>query len=49
VTNQGCYDFAVAQGITPANLYKWNTVLGPNGENCGTSFWFGEYYCVGSS
>ncbi|RKU41544.1 hypothetical protein DL546_001268 [Coniochaeta pulveracea] len=48
-TNQGCYDFAVAQGITQANLYKWNPVLGPNGENCGTQFWYGEYYCVGSS
>jgi hypothetical protein len=48
-SGQGCYDFAVAQGITPANLYTWNSVLGANGENCGSSFWFGEYYCVGVS
>lgn len=48
-SGQGCYDFAVAQGITPANLYTWNTALGANGENCGSSFWFGEYYCVGVS
>lgn len=46
-SGQGCYDFAIAQGITPANLYTWNTALGANGENCGMSFWFGGYYCVG--
>ena len=48
-TGQGCYDFAVAQGITPADLYTWNSVLGASGENCGSSFWFAEYYCVGVS
>jgi len=37
-TGQGCYDFAVAQGITPADLYTWNSALGANGENCGSSF-----------
>ncbi|KAK3333069.1 hypothetical protein B0T19DRAFT_458160 [Cercophora scortea] len=44
----GCYDFAVANGITPAQLYAWNTVLGTNGANCGSLFWAGEYYCVGA-
>ncbi|KAK3692974.1 hypothetical protein B0T22DRAFT_532340 [Podospora appendiculata] len=44
----GCYDFAVANGITPAQLYTWNTVLGTNGANCGTLFWANEYYCVGA-
>lgn len=45
----GCYDFAAANGITTAQLYQWNPVLGATGENCGTSFWTGEYYCVGVS
>jgi hypothetical protein len=44
---QGCYDFATANGITPAQLYSWNAVLGANGENCGSNFLGGEYYCVG--
>ncbi|KAI0431904.1 hypothetical protein F5Y09DRAFT_340145 [Xylaria sp. FL1042] len=43
----GCYDFAVANRISTADLYAWNTILGPNGENCGTKFLAGEYYCVG--
>ncbi|KAI8631442.1 hypothetical protein F5Y19DRAFT_473115 [Xylariaceae sp. FL1651] len=43
----GCYDFATAHGITPALLYSWNPVLGANGENCGTAFFAGDYYCVG--
>ncbi|ORY61421.1 uncharacterized protein BCR38DRAFT_487174 [Pseudomassariella vexata] len=45
----GCYDFAVANGITTAQLYAWNAVLGDNGENCGTLFWAEEYYCIGVS
>ncbi|KAI0505903.1 hypothetical protein F5B22DRAFT_626270 [Xylaria bambusicola] len=49
IPDKGCEDFAVAEGITPAQLYAWNSVLGPNGENCSTSFWAGEYYCVGVS
>jgi hypothetical protein len=44
---QGCYDFATANNITPAQLYSWNAALGPNGENCGSNFLGGEYYCVG--
>lgn len=45
----GCSDFAIAHSITPAQLYAWNTVLGPNGENCATQLWVGEFYCIGSS
>ncbi|MCJ1269693.1 hypothetical protein MMC22_009585 [Lobaria immixta] len=45
----GCYDFATQNGITPAQLYAWNNVLGPNGENCGSSFFGQEWYCVGVS
>ncbi|CZS88472.1 uncharacterized protein RAG0_00214 [Rhynchosporium agropyri] len=45
----GCFDFATQQGITQAQLYTWNPVLGTNGANCGTSFWAQEYYCVGVS
>lgn len=48
-SGSGCWDFANANGITTTQLYQWNTVLGPNGENCGSSFWAGEYYCVGVS
>ncbi|KAJ5098774.1 hypothetical protein N7532_005775 [Penicillium argentinense] len=47
--DKGCEDFAKNNSITPAQLYKWNTVLGANGSNCGNSFWFKEYYCVGVS
>ncbi|KAK4210757.1 carbohydrate-binding module family 50 protein [Rhypophila decipiens] len=42
-----CSAFATRVGISEANLYKWNTVLGTNGANCGTLFWADEYYCVG--
>ncbi|KAJ9138372.1 Carbohydrate-binding module family 50 protein [Pleurostoma richardsiae] len=49
IPGKGCYDFAVAEGITPAQLYAWNPVLGANGENCGTEMWADEYYCVGVS
>lgn len=45
----GCYDFATQNGITPAQLYQWNAVLGSNGENCGSEFWANEWYCVGVS
>ncbi|KAI2465892.1 hypothetical protein F4781DRAFT_374999 [Annulohypoxylon bovei var. microspora] len=46
---QGCFDFAAANGITTTQLYAWNTVLGPNGANCGTMLWGNEWYCVGVS
>ncbi|GIK01364.1 hypothetical protein Aspvir_005398 [Aspergillus viridinutans] len=42
-----CIDFASDNGITPAQLYAWNTVLGQNGASCSTLFWGNEYYCVG--
>ncbi|CZR67061.1 uncharacterized protein PAC_16960 [Phialocephala subalpina] len=45
----GCWDFATLNGITQAQLYTWNTVLGKDGANCGTAFWSKEYYCVGVS
>ncbi|OBT78531.1 hypothetical protein VF21_01031 [Pseudogymnoascus sp. 05NY08] len=44
-----CSLFADNNSITTAQLYTWNSVLGPNGENCGTSFWANEYYCAGVS
>jgi hypothetical protein len=43
----GCVDFATLNGISSSQLYTWNPVLGPSGENCATQFWFQEYYCVG--
>jgi hypothetical protein len=44
-----CAKFAEDEGISLANLYAWNAVLGPNGENCGGSFWANTYYCTGVS
>ncbi|ETS74812.1 hypothetical protein PFICI_13296 [Pestalotiopsis fici W106-1] len=41
-----CTAFADRNGVTYANLYAWNSVLGSNGENCGGSFWSGYWYCV---
>ncbi|KUI67451.1 hypothetical protein VM1G_02901 [Cytospora mali] len=46
---QGCADFAAANGITPAQLYAWNTVLGPGGADCGTQFFLGYYYCISAA
>lgn len=43
----GCVDFALLNGISSSQLYLWNPVLGPAGDNCTTQFWFQEYYCVG--
>ncbi|KAF2207641.1 carbohydrate-binding module family 50 protein [Cercospora zeae-maydis SCOH1-5] len=42
-----CAAFAQRFGISLANLYRWNPVLGSNGQNCQGSFWAGYYYCVG--
>ena len=44
-----CSLFADNNSITTAQLYLWNTVLGSNGQNCDSSFWADEYYCVGVS
>lgn len=43
----GCFDFAKQNSITQAQLFAWNEVLGPNGENCGDKLWVNEWYCVG--
>ncbi|KAK1719373.1 hypothetical protein CaCOL14_006064 [Colletotrichum acutatum] len=42
-----CGDFASSNSISTDQLYVWNTVLGTNGENCASSMWANEYYCVG--
>ncbi|KAL8772227.1 MAG: hypothetical protein Q9203_001365 [Teloschistes exilis] len=44
-----CSLFATRNGITTANLYAWNSVVGSDGSGCDTSFWLGYYYCVGVS
>lgn len=44
-----CYLFAQDNNITPQQLYTWNPVLGPNGENCSLEFQAGEGYCVSVS
>jgi LysM repeat protein len=48
-TGASCSAFASRAGITPQQLYAWNTILGPNGENCMTMFMNSEWYCVGVS
>ncbi len=48
-TGDSCWAIANAAGIDLAQLYKWNTVLGENGENCETQIWPGYYYCIGIS
>lgn len=45
--NGSCPVFADRAGITTAQLYAWNSVLGNNGQNCQGSFWGNTYYCVG--
>ncbi|KAK8130344.1 LysM domain-containing protein [Apiospora kogelbergensis] len=42
----GCEKFASDHGITPADLYAWNSVLGSRGDNCGSQFFLGYYYCI---
>lgn len=46
VSSDTCYGFAQEHGITTADLYAWNTVLGPNGANCNTELFVGYYYCI---
>ena len=43
-----CFAFASTNGITPAQLYQWNPVLGVNGASCSTLFEANVYYCVGA-
>ncbi|KAJ8124182.1 hypothetical protein ONZ43_g37 [Nemania bipapillata] len=40
-----CFMFAQENNISTAQLYAWNPVLGPNGENCSTQFQAGYGYC----
>lgn len=47
ISGEGCESIAQENGITPAELYEWNAVLGSDGANCGTKFWAHECYCVG--
>lgn len=42
-----CALFAERHGVSPADLYAWNAVLGRQGVACGSMFWAGYYYCVG--
>ena len=48
-TGDTCTSFAAANGIMSMDLYERNTALGPKGENCGTQFWVGYYYCGGGT
>lgn len=48
-SGDSCSQFAATNGITPDQLYAWNSVLGPAGANCDTQFWANEWYCVGAS
>ncbi|KAK1579648.1 LysM domain-containing protein [Colletotrichum navitas] len=45
----GCWQLATDAGVDLALFYKWNPVLGADGENCGTMIWPTYYYCVGVS
>ena len=45
----GCGAFAAAHKISPANLFKWNTVLGVGWADCPSELWAGYYYCVHAS
>ncbi|KAI0437932.1 hypothetical protein F4803DRAFT_536864 [Xylaria telfairii] len=49
IAGDTCNMFAMRNGITTAQLYAWNKVLGSNGENCASYLWEKEYYCVGIS
>ena len=47
VAGNDCTSFAAENSITPSQLYSWNPILGPDGENCRSAFWANTYYCVG--
>ncbi|TGJ83729.1 hypothetical protein E0Z10_g5023 [Xylaria hypoxylon] len=49
VSGDFCTKFAADNGITPAQLYAWNTILGADGANCATQFQAMVDYCVGVS
>jgi LysM repeat protein len=48
-TGETCTSFATRNGITPAQLYSWNSILGASGASCATDFWAGYYYCIGTT
>lgn len=48
-TGDTCTTFASQNGITPAELYEWNTELGIADANCTTNLWIGYYYCIGTA
>ncbi|KAI0206818.1 LysM domain-containing protein [Astrocystis sublimbata] len=48
-SGDSCSSLASGAGIELAQFYKWNTVLGENGEDCNTQVWADYYYCVGVS
>lgn len=45
-TGETCWSMANRVNIPLSDFYKWNTVLGANGENCNTQMWPNYYYCV---
>lgn len=45
-TGATCTSIASGARVELADFYKWNTVLGPNGDNCNTQIWPQYYYCV---
>jgi hypothetical protein len=47
-TNGKMQKFAGRNGITSAQLYSWNSVLGSDGVGCSDKFWAGYNYCVGT-
>lgn len=42
-----CAAFAERNEISLVDLYAWNSVLGTDGVNCGSSFWATYWYCIG--
>lgn len=46
VSGDYCSIFASNNGITAAQLYAWNPILGSNGQNCSNAFFAGYDYCV---
>lgn len=44
-----CSAFASQAGTNIMDLYKWNTIVGPDGENCASQVLNSEYDCVGVS
>ena len=46
-SGDGCYSLATLWQISQQNLYAWNTVLGPNGEQCSTQLFASYWYCIG--